>query len=116
MTRREEVEAELQCILRKTKRPQLAAAALCRTLADEVDALRAEADPDALTICYMQGRAAGRDAEREIVTKLLAMLKPGERPNQSTYATINDFTRAVVQWEGLKQFHVRAIEIAGRTE
>ena len=35
MSRLEEVEAEIDAILRKTKRPQLAAAALARTLAAE---------------------------------------------------------------------------------
>lgn len=110
MIRLEEVEAEIAAILRKTKRPQLAAAALARTLAAEVDdlrgkldALRAEADPQALVICHMQGRAEGDD----VITKLLDLTAPH----------VDEFgNRQWWQYKRPEQMHARACEIAGRTE
>ena len=51
MSRLEEVEAELTAILRKTKRPQLAAASLARTLANEVDELTADRDSECRWAC-----------------------------------------------------------------
>lgn len=59
MSRREEVEAILKD----------RADGLCYTLADEIDALRAEADLDALTICYMQGQARGDDEARAAIAE-----------------------------------------------
>lgn len=82
MTRRDEVEAKIEAYKHGTRfitadeRNELA-----RTLADEVD------------------------AERAVVTKLLAMLKPGE---------CKDWLGGY--WLQQHTFYERACEIAGRTE
>jgi len=94
--------------------------AALRTLAAEVDelrgkldALRAEADPQALVICHMQGRAEGD----EVITKLLAMLKPGEQPKPEAYDGYDQlFRERLCRWNDSNKRYARACEIAGRTE
>ena len=72
-------------------------------LRGKLDALRAEADPQALVICHMQGRAEGDD----VITKLLDLTAPH----------VDEFgNRQWWQYKRPEQMHARACEIAGRTE
>jgi len=80
-------------------------------LRGKLDALRAEADPQALVICHMQGRAEGD----EVITKLLAMLEPG-RGVFGTPVDDNTVSLSVADWQLMERLHARACEIAGRTE
>lgn len=86
---------------------------LARTLADEVDALRKENErikqnygcarhQNTTQFCV---EVAERDA---VITKLLAMLEPGEKPDYP------DARMAV--WKAKRAFHARACEIAGRAK
>ena len=104
MSRREEVEKNITeiCEDYTDGDGRTEAIRLARTLADEVDALRAEADPDALTICYMQGQAS-RD---RIITDVLAM-----------FCEITCDPSCGITWICRRcQAYARACEIAGRTE
>jgi len=99
---------------------EMSESAALRTLAAEVDelrgkldALRAEADPQALVICHMQGRAEGD----EVITKLLAMLKPGEQPKPEAYDGYDQlFRERLCRWNDSNKRYARACEISGRTE
>lgn len=98
MSRLEEVEASIKWIMSAGMTggaitPNMRD--LCRTLAAEVD------------------------ARVEVITKLLAMLKPGEEPVtpvESTKAHWDAWAAHYGPWKTKSDLYARACEIAGRTE
>lgn len=87
--------------------------AIARTLADEVDALRKENAHwehvhGKAPKCAHLNCCAEAYAERAVITKLLAMLEPGEKP---------DYPDArMAAWKTKRALYARACEIAGRKE
>lgn len=113
-TRREEVDREI-ARLQKLEAWGDSSATLARTLADEVDTLRAENERIKKSAEYQNVTnfalaVAGRDA---VITKLLAMLKPGVSPPKSH--TSCDCVECRCHKIN-EERHARACEIAGRKE
>lgn len=99
MSRRDEVESEMKEALRGCDDGMEYAERLedkCLLLADEVH------------------------AERAVVTKLLAMLNPGEEPTDYQFCFSlypeRDFRAAREEWKRRQDTYTRACEIAGRRE
>lgn len=109
MSRREEVDVTLGHLIRLEAADM--ACDLARTLADEVDTLRAEKSRIASDFFEASAQRASRDA---VITKLLAMLEPTgliRMPGKPT-AIAPETTVAIQAHRTL--LHARACEIAGR--
>lgn len=116
-TRVQEVEAESHHIesvhsLRQNARAD-AYERLARTLAAEVDELRGKLDDVRMGIGCARGQRTTQYCAEvvqrdEVITKLLELVRPGEKPKYP------DARMAV--WKTLGGIHARACEIAGRTE
>ena len=93
-----------------------------RTVTAEVDELRGKLDDVRMGIGCARGQrttqycaeAAQRD---EVITKLLAMLLPGEEPKPEQYDGYDQlFRERLCRWNDNNKRYARACEIAGRTE
>ena len=86
---------------------------IARTLAAEVDELRGKLDDVRMGIGCARGQRTTQYCAEvvqrdEVITKLLELVRPGEKPKYP------DARMAV--WKTLGGIHARACEIAGRTE
>lgn len=111
MSRREEVEAELSEMddHHSARYYTNEYSKVAIALADEVDALRAEADDERALTMFVRNELATANG---IITELLALLKPGEKPACNSP---HDDCQCVT-CDKKQRLYARACEIAGRTE